>query len=89
MATLAEGGRITERLWRDTFRKLDVSPPAAGGKYIYIGAQGPKDRRVDAITGATGTSTALEGFLNRRIEEIHRAASALAGSAAPAAEEGD
>ena len=73
------GGRITEPAWRRTFHGLDVSEPAAGGEYIYIGGgdTGPaRGRRVDAITGATGTCNALMRFLNKRLAEFRRAAEA-------------
>jgi hypothetical protein len=87
------GGRLTEEAWRAKFRNLDVTPPARGGEYIYVGGERPsgpdsprRDRHVDAITGATGTSAAVGAFLNRRLAEFRRAAEAagLTGSAAPA-----
>ena len=74
------GGRITERPWRRKFEGLDITPPAEGGKYIYIGGeQGPPERGryVDAITGATGTCTALQRFLNLRLAEFRRAAKTI------------
>ncbi len=77
------GGRITEPRWRKQFEGLDIAPPGGGGKYIYVGGDKPeaKDspkygRHVDAITGATGTSTAVERFMNRDIEAFRRAAEA-------------
>ena len=87
------GGEIVKPHFRDQFRPdvrrrtglppLDASPPAAGGKFLYVGGEkpaGPGDarfgRRVDAITGATGTSTALERFLNADLAAFHRAAEA-------------
>jgi Na+-transporting NADH:ubiquinone oxidoreductase subunit C len=74
------GGRITERTWRKQFAGLDLSEPTASGQVIYIGGQaaGPlrKDRHVDAVTGATGTSRAVEAFLRIRIAEFRRAMSA-------------
>jgi len=78
--TAGLGGRITERTWRKQFAGLDLSEPAAPGQVIYIGGQtaGPlrKDRHVDAVTGATGTSRAVEAFLRRRVAEFRRAMSA-------------
>jgi Na+-transporting NADH:ubiquinone oxidoreductase subunit C len=75
------GGRITEKAWRDAFRGLRVAPPAGGGRLLYVGGPrpaGPDDprhrRRVDAITGATGTSAAMERLLNERLAEFRRAA---------------
>jgi len=77
------GGRITEPAWRKQFRGLNVAPPAGGGRYIYIGGERPGSqgsgrfgRHVDAITGATGTSAAVERFLNERLAEFDRAAKA-------------
>ncbi|HOF18475.1 MAG TPA: FMN-binding protein [Phycisphaerae bacterium] len=73
------GGRITESEFRDQFRKGILATPPDGGKYIEIsrasaGQQNP--RHVDAITGATGTSTAVERFVNRDLAAFHRAATA-------------
>lgn len=83
------GGRITEAAWRGEFVGLDVRPPAPGGKYVYVGGDEPagpgsprSGRRVDAISGATGTSQAVEKLLNQRIAEFRRAAAA-AGLTAP------
>ncbi len=86
------GGRISEPEFRDQFRPhrrqgeseargLDITPPKSGG-YINITRQAPDpgspgyDRHVDAITGATGTSKAVEKFMNRDIEQFVRAARA-------------
>ena len=84
------GGRLTEARWRGKFRGLDVTAPAAGGPFLTIGGEvpaGPESprygRHVEAITGATGTSTAVATFLNQRIAEFRRAAKA-AGLATPA-----
>ena len=69
------GGRITEKGWRESFRGRNVSEPAAGEPTIIIG-DAPADqagRRVDAISGATGTSSAVEVFLNDQIAAFRRA----------------
>ena len=73
------GGRITERQWRRKFIGLDLSPPQADGQWIYIGGPVATDpdsprhnRRVDAITGATGTCSAVEKFLNEQLDAIQR-----------------
>jgi Na+-transporting NADH:ubiquinone oxidoreductase subunit C len=86
------GGRITEKQWRDRFRGLIVSPPSPGVKYIYVGggappgSQDPRYRRyVDAITGATGTSTAVAKFIDENLRQFRRAAEA-AGLAPPASD---
>lgn len=59
---------------------LRATPPEANGKYLYIGRgtpAGPGDprfgRSVDAITGATQTSLAVERFLNRDLAEFRGA----------------
>ena len=81
------GGRISEPAWRDKFsrpgKELNITPPRAGGQYVYIGGEeagssiSPRaNRRVDAITGATGTSIAVEAFLNKNIAQFRRAATA-------------
>lgn len=77
------GGRLTEKAWRDRFRGLDVTPPAEPGAFLHVGGERPAaprspayGRHVDAITGATGTSTAVGAFLNERLAEFHRAAKA-------------
>jgi len=75
------GGRITEPRWRKQFEGLDITLPGADKPSIYIGGDKPTSddsprhgRYVDAITGATGTSSAVNRFLNRDIEAIRRAA---------------
>ncbi len=74
------GGRITEEQFRGGFSGLDVTAPIEGDRYIYIGGDpppgptSPKYRRwVDSITGATGTSTAVNRFLNESIAQFRRA----------------
>ncbi|MFP4052878.1 MAG: FMN-binding protein [Phycisphaerae bacterium] len=76
------GGRITEPRFRKEFEGLDLTPPREAGKYVYISKQPPGrgepayGRHVDSITGATGTSNAVEDFLNLRIRQFRRAAQA-------------
>lgn len=71
------GGRITERDWRRKFVGLDITPNP-GGQFIYIGGEIPQagsprtGRHVDAISGATGTTRALERFLNEQIPVFYR-----------------
>ncbi len=84
------GGRITERKWREQFVGLDFTPPKEGGKWIYIGGPVAIDpssprygRRVDAITGATGTCNAIESFLNEQIDALHRSEMTPTEGAAP------
>ena len=70
------GGRITEKKWRDSFAGLSAAQPLDGNKFIHIGASGPADRRIDAVTGATGTSKAVERFINDSLLRFQRATSA-------------
>jgi len=70
---------------------LVAAPPAAGASYIYIGRgepTGPGDpryaRSVDAITGATQTSLALEKILNQNLRRFYAAREAADKPAAPA-----
>ena len=84
------GARITEKRFRDQFRGLRATAPGEGLKFIYIDATKPagegdprSGRRVDAITGATGTSSAVERFINQDLRRFRRAAEA-AGLVGPA-----
>jgi len=76
------GGRITEKAFRKQFEGLNVSPPPQDGAFVSLTHQKLKafdpnyDRHVDAITGATGTSTAVDKFLNEDIRRFRRIAAA-------------
>ena len=74
------GGRITEDEFRMSFVELDMTQPDAGDRFVYIGGDKPTGptspkygRHVDAITGATGTSSAVERFVNEDIARFRRA----------------
>lgn len=74
------GGRITESGFQDQFKGLNTTEPAQGSKFIYLVKSGSKDpndpradRMVDAITGATQTSMAVEKFINANLVEFRRA----------------
>lgn len=78
------GGRITEKEWLEKFKGLNVSPPAAGARFLYIGGGAPSNpqdprsgRYVDAITGATQTSLAVGKFLDENLRQFRRAMAAL------------
>ena len=60
------GARIDEPWFRKQFKGIKLSNKAEGGKYITVG-RGDKStaNRVDAITGATMTSSLLEKLLNK------------------------
>ena len=74
------GGRITEEPFREQFKGLDVSAPGDAEKVIYIERQKPDEgspkygRHVDTVTGATGTSMAVEEFINADIRRFRRIA---------------
>lgn len=80
------GGRITEKWFLKQFNGLQATVPTKGNKFIYIAKdqpEGPGDpryrRSVDAITGATQTSLAVEKFINRDLAALHRAMQAESG----------
>ncbi len=59
------GGRISERWFQEQFRGKPIDVPAEGGvplRFVYRTPGGP--REVEAITGATQTSSRLDKFLN-------------------------
>jgi len=69
------GGRISEDGFTDQFRGLPLSPGEAAGRFIDLeppgeGAGPPGS--LDAITGATNTSAAVEAFLNRDLYRFLR-----------------
>ncbi|MHB8764784.1 MAG: FMN-binding protein [Deferrisomatales bacterium] len=67
------GGRIAEEWFRRQFRGKPVDPPPGGGpplRFVYRRPEGP--REVEAITGATQTSSRLEAFLNPFLAELRR-----------------
>lgn len=85
------GGRIAEEQWRRQWRGVKAVPDAAG-RYVYVGGEppsGPADARfgryVPAITGATGTSVAVEKFVNEDLATF-RLALQQAGMLAPGRE---
>ena len=65
------GGRISEPWFTEQFTGLNLFYPVTGDKKIfYLKPEGTGQRpnELDAITGATGTSRAVEAFLNRELE---------------------
>jgi Na+-transporting NADH:ubiquinone oxidoreductase subunit C len=74
------GGRISEEWFRTQFRDRSVIPPADGGpilEFVYRKPEGA--REVEAITGATQTSSRLDRFLNQFLIDLRRHP-ALAGA---------
>jgi Na+-transporting NADH:ubiquinone oxidoreductase subunit C len=71
------GGRITEPVFTEQFRKGVLVSPREGGDTIVVGADGGDNpRHVDAITGATQTSMAMERILNEALARFQRAMAA-------------
>lgn len=64
------GARIDEPWFRKQFQGIKLSNAAEGGKYVSVGGDAGKANRVDAITGATMTSSLLEKLLNRDLTKI-------------------
>jgi len=64
------GGRITEGWFTGQFKGLPLFPIEGGNKIFYLTPEGtPKGPHdLDAITGATNTSAAVEAFLNRDLD---------------------
>ena len=73
------GGRLTETQFRDQFVGLNITPPEPGEPYLYVGGPRREKRWVDSITGATGTSKAVERFVNQDIASFRRAVEAAGG----------
>jgi Na+-transporting NADH:ubiquinone oxidoreductase subunit C len=78
------GGRIAEPVFTEQFRRgITVSPNPGGGPYVRLGSPGGPNadgRQVDAITGATQTSMAVERVLNTQLGVFQRAMAARATS---------
>lgn len=61
------GGRISEPAYKEQFRNLEISDPASGELFINRPAAGGN---VDAIAGATQTSTFVINMLNEDIAKF-------------------
>jgi len=68
------GARITEDWFTSQFKKLRLRPMQGDRKIFTLKApgtgRGPDE--LDAVTGATGTSRAVEAFLNRDLDRFLR-----------------
>ena len=73
------GARITEDWFTGQFKGLSIHPVSGEKKMLYLKQSGAKtDKKdLDAITGATGTSRAVENFLNSELDKILRNFDAL------------
>jgi len=70
------GARMTEPQFRDQFQGLPLRKSGGDAVYFRLVAPGSADRpgELDAITGATMTSKAIERFLNRELDSFVAAA---------------
>ncbi|MBW1799506.1 MAG: FMN-binding protein [Deltaproteobacteria bacterium] len=66
------GGRMTEPWFTGQFEGLSLYPVTGDKKIFYLKPQGTKKagNELDAITGATGTSRAVEAFLNQDLDHF-------------------
>jgi Na+-transporting NADH:ubiquinone oxidoreductase subunit C len=77
------GGRISEPWFQQQFRGKPIAVPASGGeplRFVYRKPEGP--REVEAITGATQTSSRLDKFLNPFLAGLRNRLAADAGGGA-------
>lgn len=66
------GARISEKWFSDQFQGLPVTQPGENGRFFTLTRPG-KSRtanQLDAVTGATMTSQAVEEFLNRELNDV-------------------
>ncbi len=66
------GGRISEAWFSDQFKDLPLYPVDKDKKIFYLKPAGPgkAPNELDAVTGATGTSRAVEAFLNQELQRF-------------------
>jgi Na+-transporting NADH:ubiquinone oxidoreductase subunit C len=68
------GGRITEDWFADQFKDLPLHPIEGDRNIFYLKPEGTAKapNELDAITGATNTSSAVEAFLNHELDYFLR-----------------
>jgi Na+-transporting NADH:ubiquinone oxidoreductase subunit C len=66
------GGRISEKWFSDQFKGLSLKLTGSEKQYFYLTPEVEKERDndLDAITGASRTSDAVETFLNRELKTV-------------------
>jgi Na+-transporting NADH:ubiquinone oxidoreductase subunit C len=66
------GGRISEDWFSDQFKNLSLEVSERDKKYFYLTPEGDDkaENDLDAITGASGTSDAVELFLNKELKIV-------------------
>ena len=64
------GGRITESWFTEQFKDLPLHPMEGDQNIFYLKPEGTAiaSNELDAITGATNTSSAVEVFMNRELD---------------------
>lgn len=64
------GARMTEDWFRNQFKGLRLFPIEGDKKIFYLKPEGTAkaENELDAITGATGTSRAVQAFLNNELD---------------------
>jgi Na+-transporting NADH:ubiquinone oxidoreductase subunit C len=80
------GARMTEPFFRDQFRGLSLKGRGAASKEPFFrlvpSGTGSSAEELDAITGATRTSEAIERFLNRELKIFVDASAEVLGEGA-------
>ncbi|MFH1123961.1 MAG: FMN-binding protein, partial [Pseudomonadota bacterium] len=68
------GARITENWFTKQFQGLPLHPVEGDKKIFYLKPAGTGKARdeLDAVTGATGTSRAVEAFVNQELDHFLR-----------------
>jgi Na+-transporting NADH:ubiquinone oxidoreductase subunit C len=66
------GARITEKWFRNQFVGLKLQPVSGDKNIFYLkpSGSGQNPNELDAITGATRTSAAVEQFLNKELKDF-------------------
>lgn len=65
------GGRITEAWFENQFKGKLLSPPGEKKRYFHLVPPGTSkaENEVDAVTGATGTSRAVERLIDKNLKD--------------------
>jgi Na+-transporting NADH:ubiquinone oxidoreductase subunit C len=68
------GARISERRFTEQFHGLTIHPVEENKKIFYLKPEGTgrAPNELDAVTGATGTSRAVETFVNQELDRFLR-----------------
>jgi Na+-transporting NADH:ubiquinone oxidoreductase subunit C len=68
------GARISEPWFTKQFKGLPLHPIKGGNKIFYLKPEGTgkEPNELDAVTGATGTSRAVETFVNQELDRFVR-----------------